>query len=59
AVLGKKKTLKFDTKVPAYVASLEVMQNFTSFEIDELKGFTTREEIVSFKYRQTSDWPCK
>lgn len=55
AIIGKAKTRNFDTTVNAYVASLELMQSFVTYEIDEIMGYVAREEIVSFKYTQDSE----
>ena len=55
AILGKPTTRKFDVKVESYVASLEVMQSFATYEISEIKGYVAREEIVAFRYTQDSD----
>ena len=55
AIMGKSTTRGFNTTVNAYVASLEIMQGYTYYELDEILGYTSREEIVSFRYTQDSD----
>lgn len=55
AIMGKTKTRGFDTVVKSYVADLEVVQSYNCYEIEEVLGFTVREEVVSFRYTQNSD----
>ncbi|MBE6536669.1 MAG: hypothetical protein E7673_01825 [Ruminococcaceae bacterium] len=55
AILGEKKTRGFDKVVKSYVATLESMQSYVTYEIKDAQGFITREEIVSFRYTQNTD----
>lgn len=55
AVMGASKTKKFNKTVDAYVVNLASVSDFVIYEVNEILGMTTREQIVSFKYTQDSE----
>ena len=44
-----------EISVNAYTMNSEIIASFTSYEIDEIKYFVTKEKIVSFKFQQASE----
>ena len=54
AILGKTMERNVGIKVEDYVANLELMQGYYTYEITDILGFVEREEIVAFRYTQDS-----
>ncbi len=54
AILGKTMERNVGIKIESYVASLELMQGYYTYDITDILGYVAREEIVAFRYTQDS-----
>lgn len=54
AIIGKTMERNVGIKVESYVASLELMQGYYTYDVTDILGFVEREEIVAFRYTQDS-----